>query len=597
MLTVPVELVSANQVIVGELSVTANPAKLRFIGDSYKEEPNRKLLSHHKFKTWAVDMIDAVYERRYVLADSAMELFLKTQETVLFNFVGDAQSAPSQPQQSQQQQGQGQGQEGTGSSSSSTSHHSARRIRGKVMKAISNRHNTINPLTILSTQLVGSQLVPTYLPFPSICLSLSNTLAQGASVKAFFKKSQLTSRWQHHQISNFEYLLQLNTLSGRSYNDLSQWPVFPWILQNYTSATLDLSDPANYRDLSKPVGALNPDRLKFFRERYQSWDDPDIPRFLYGSHYSNLGAVLYFLVRLEPFTRYLLKLQGGKFDQPGRTFFSVAQAWSNVLQSTSDMKELIPEFFCTPDFLVNSNDYDFGRVDGDLKIGDVILPPWASSPEEFIAIHRAALESDYVSEHLHMWIDLIFGYKQRGKEAEAADNGNKKRKVTTCFKAFQLVSPAVFYYLTYEGAFDIESVEDPLMRKALQDQVANYGQTPTQLFMSPHPKRDASPLWPPWAPVQAERRIVWSDDHLRGPLTSYPVSSTSALVFVAVDSPFSFSSSASNSATSSFNPTSAASYPASWSQPPQRILCITADGSYSVHRVNGIPSRVKKEIR
>ena len=53
----------------------------------------------------------------------------------------------------------------------------------------------------------------------------------------------------------------------------------------------------------------------------------------------------------------------------------------------------------------------------------VVLPAWASTPEEFVAIHRAALESDYVSQNLHQWIDLIFGYKQRGKDAELADNG------------------------------------------------------------------------------------------------------------------------------------------------------------------------------
>lgn len=42
------------------------------------------------------------------------------------------------------------------------------------------------------------------------------------------KSSGLTRQWQTHQLSNFDYLMQLNTIAGRSYNDITQYPVFPW---------------------------------------------------------------------------------------------------------------------------------------------------------------------------------------------------------------------------------------------------------------------------------------------------------------------------------------------------------------------------------
>ena len=75
-------------------------------------------------------------------------------------------------------------------------------------------------------------------------------------------------------------------MADRSFNDLTQYPVFPWVIKDYTSDTLNLEDPNVYRDLSKPIGALNPNRLKQLLERYLYMPEP---RFIYGSHYMAPG--------------------------------------------------------------------------------------------------------------------------------------------------------------------------------------------------------------------------------------------------------------------------------------------------------------------
>ena len=72
--------------------------------------------------------------------------------------------------------------------------------------------------------------------------------------------SVLTSKWERREITNFQYLMNLNTLAGRTHNDLTQYPVFPWILSDYSSDELDLNDPSVFRDLSKPMGAQNATR-------------------------------------------------------------------------------------------------------------------------------------------------------------------------------------------------------------------------------------------------------------------------------------------------------------------------------------------------
>uniref|UniRef100_A0A915E734 BEACH domain-containing protein n=1 Tax=Ditylenchus dipsaci TaxID=166011 RepID=A0A915E734_9BILA len=158
--------------------------------------------------------------------------------------------------------------------------------------------------------------------------------------------------------------MYLNTLAGRSYNDLSQYPVFPWILKDYDSDQLDLTNPTKtFRDLSRPMGAQTADRLAQFLKRFREWDDPsgDTPPYMYGTHYSSAMIVLSYLVRLEPFTQQFLKLQGGHFDLADRMFHSIKDAYISASKNNmADVKELIPEFFYLPEMFLNQNAFDWG---------------------------------------------------------------------------------------------------------------------------------------------------------------------------------------------------------------------------------------------
>src|SRR5690606_28958494 len=118
------------------------------------------------------------------------------------------------------------------------------------------------------------------------------TFGFGSKIASVFMsgaQNPATKRWMKGEISNFHYLMLVNTMAGRTFNDLTQYPVFPWVLADYTSEELDLTDPRTFRDFSKPMGAQTIERQREFRERYRSFEelgDKQSPPFHYGTHYS-----------------------------------------------------------------------------------------------------------------------------------------------------------------------------------------------------------------------------------------------------------------------------------------------------------------------
>ena len=288
--------------------------------------------------------------------------------------------------------------------------------------------------------------------------------------------SPATKKWIKGELSNFAYLMHVNTMAGRTFNDLTQYPVFPWVLADYTSDELDLTNPRTFRDLSKPMGCQTAERQMEFRERYQMFaemGDHNAPPFHYGTHYSSAMIVTSYLIRLEPFVQSYLLLQGGSFDHADRLFYSIEKAWMSASrENMTDVRELIPEFFYLPEMFVNTNAFDFGTRQGrGGRIDNVALPPWAKGdPNIFIAKHREALESDYVSKHLHQWIDLVFGHKQRGEAALEATN--------------------IFHHLSYHGAKNLDEIDDQVERMATIGIIHNFGQTPHQVFQRSHPARE-----------------------------------------------------------------------------------------------------------
>ena len=331
--------------------------------------------------------------------------------------------------------------------------------------------------------------------------------------KSYFISNKV-EKWQNYEISTLEFLMWINIYAGRSFNDLNQYPVFPWTIKNYTTNAISDKD---YRSLDTPMGMLElnekcinrknvfitfyetlknefegnyPDidyvsflnkgqeyltiykrkRLKMFKKSQNNNDENfNIPYnqipYNYGTHYSNPTYVSHYLSRIFPFSFVSIEIHGNKFDDPERMFFSLEKTFESVTTLKDDIRELIPEFYFFPEMFKNINNLNLAqdKCDSDGKefiINDVDMPPWSKNNSiNFVLEMRKYLESDEIP--IIKWIDLIFGSYQRGENSENKNN--------------------IYMSYTYEKMIKITEITDYDQRSALL-RLYETGVTPRLIF-------------------------------------------------------------------------------------------------------------------
>lgn len=279
-------------------------------------------------------------------------------------------------------------------------------------------HGHICPSNVMLTDLCWILLKPTYRPglgfnssstgdeYATTALTKVGCCVEDCTCRGIFADLKLSpsldwhrdfNLWWRGEMSNFEYLLVLNKLAGRRWGDHTFHTVMPWVVD--FSSKPDENSDVGWRDLGKSKWRLakGDEQLDF------TYSTSEVPHHISDECLSELAVCSYKARRL-PLS--VLRMAVRSVYEPNE----YPSTMQRLYQWTPD--ECIPEFYCDPQIFKSQHS---GMM-------DLAVPSWAGSSEEFIQLHRDALESDRVSCQLHHWIDITFGYKMSGQAAVSAKN-------------------------------------------------------------------------------------------------------------------------------------------------------------------------------
>jgi len=243
--------------------------------------------------------------------------------------------------------------------------------------------------------------------------------------------TRLKNSWANEEISNFEFLLKINKLASRSILDISQYPIFPWIVLTFERGN-NPDQKHVFRDLQKPSGLICSHMLKLvesnkieeYNHSYERTkiDSPKYP-YHYSTYISSPTTIIEFALRLQPFGELGDECSYFKKITQSSLSYSMKSYLEKMASNIEDVRELIPELFYLPEILLTPS--KINSTLQDCKFADVAFcqVDWADhNPYVFVQEHRKMLESKIVSRKLHEWINLIFGVNSRGKNAEDCKN-------------------------------------------------------------------------------------------------------------------------------------------------------------------------------
>ena len=292
--------------------------------------------------------------------------------------------------------------------------------------------------------------------------------------KTFFEKNDFRTKYIKNEITNFQYLLLVNKFSSRTYNDCNQYLIFPLLY-------MDIGKKRE-RNLSKPI-CMNKDITELDISKYIN--NYETMGYHFNIHYSTMAYVLYYLMRVIPFTFSQIKLQSGHFDAPSRMFTSLENLLF-VFKVSDENRELLPEFFYSYEAFLNLNYNNFGFTKTNNKQINHFSTSQKCGIVEFIIDLRKILEAKELSD----WINNIFGSNQLNNNLESF---NKFPEYSyEQLNSFNKEKETIYSEIGEDELNEEKkiTINNKIKELKSRTQLLSLGLTPSQLFKSPHPIRE-----------------------------------------------------------------------------------------------------------